>query len=431
MKKRFIIAPSMLLLIALLFPLVSANKIETPKLPTPVKPKLASVDFFKNPISDKQKELLATAVEQYFNKALQQNKIIGAGVSIVKCDSVIYLEGFGKKNASLNDKVDPETIFRIGSVSKGFAGVLSGIYVEEGLLNWDDKVHDYVSNFELANKKWSDSVTLSHILSHSSGLPYHSFTNLVEDGIDLSTIAGQFRSIRTIDKPGKIYSYQNAVFALSGSMIEKVSGKSYGDAIAEKIFNPLQMNSASTDYHSLQTATNVAMPHRKYGRRWRSLKLNKKYYNAIPAGGVNASVTDMAKWMRFLLGHNPGVMSTQGLKNVFNPVINLPGKSKYYQKWKGHTESQYAHGWRIHDFKDNKTGESTRMIHHGGHVNSYRSEIALFPQEDLGITILFNSPTKLARTVIPDLHKIIKEVMEMPVDELLAATNTSENKNEI
>ncbi|WP_108803482.1 serine hydrolase [Aquimarina sp. Aq107] len=422
MKKRFIIAPSMLLLIALLFPLISANKIEKTKTTKELKQVKvqASVDFFKNPISDRQKELLVEAVEKYFDKALKQHKIVGAGVSIVKCDSVIYLGGFGKRNASRKETIDEETIFRIGSVSKGFAGVLSGIYVEEGLLNWEDKVHDYVSNFELANKKWTDSVTLSHILSHSSGLPYHSFTNLVEDGIDLNTIAGQFKSIRTIAKPGNIYSYQNAVFALSGAMIEQVSGKSYGEAIAEKIFEPLKMYNASTDHNSLKTASNVAMPHRKYGRRWKSLKLNQKYYNAIPAGGVNASVTDMAKWMRFLLGHNPSVMNSDGLNKVFNPIINLPGKSKYYQKWADHKESQYAHGWRIHDFKNRKTGESSRMIHHGGHVNSFRSEIAIFPQEDLGITILFNSPTKLARTVVPDIHKIVKEVMDMPVEELLA-----------
>ncbi|WP_299243849.1 serine hydrolase domain-containing protein [uncultured Aquimarina sp.] len=420
MKKRFIIAPSMLLLIGLLFPLISANKIEPPKPSKGLSQVRSSVDFFKNPISDMQKELLVDAIESYFDQALKQHKIVGAGVGIVKCDSVIYLGGFGKRNASLNDTINEETVFRIGSVSKGFAGVLSGMYVEEGLLNWEDKVNNYVPSFQLASRKWTDSVTLSHILSHSSGLPYHSFTNLVEDGVDLNTIAGQFKSIPTIDKPGKIYSYQNAVFALSGEMIEKVTGKSYGEAIAEKIFKPLKMNTASTDYNSLKVSTNVAMPHRKYGRRWKSLKLNQKYYNAIPAGGVNASVTDMAKWMRFLLGHNPNVMSADGLKNVFNPVINLPGKSKYYQRWDGHQGSHYAHGWRIHDFKNRETGESNRMIHHGGHVNSYRSEIAIFPQEDLGITILFNSPTKLARTVIPDLHKIVKQVMEMPEEQLVA-----------
>jgi len=427
MKKRFIIAPSMLLLIALLFPLISANKIERSVPSKPISKVQASVDFFKNPISDKQKELLVDAIESYFSKALNQHKIVGAGVGIVKCDSVIYLGGFGKRNASLDETVNEETIFRIGSVSKGFAGVLSGIYVEEGLLDWEAKVSDYVPSFQLASRKWTDSVTLSHILSHSSGLPYHSFTNLVEDGVDLNTIAGQFKSIRTIDKPGNIYSYQNAVFALSGEMIKKATGKSYGEAIAEKIFKPLKMTTASTDYNTLKTSYNVAMPHRKYGRRWKSLKINQKYYNAIPAGGVNASITDMAKWMRFLLGHNPNVMSADGLKNVFDPVINLPGKRKYYQRWDGHQGSHYAHGWRIHDFKNKETGESNRMIHHGGHVNSFRSEIAIFPQEDLGITILFNSPTKLARTVIPDLHKIVKEVMEMPEQELLAQVSSLNN----
>ncbi len=427
MKKRFILAPSTLLLVALLFPLISANKIESSVISKPLPEIKASTDFFKNPISDMQKELLVEAIETYFNKALKQHKIVGAGVGIVKCDSVMYLGGFGKRNASLNDTINKETIFRIGSVSKGFAGVLSGMYVEEGLLNWEDKVNAYVPSFQLASKKWTDSVTLSHILSHSSGLPYHSFTNLIEDGVDLNTIAGQFKDIPTIDKPGKIYSYQNAVFALSGAMIEKVTGKSYGEAITEKIFKPLKMNTASTDYNTLKISSNVAMPHRKYGRRWKSLKINQKYFNAIPAGGVNASVTDMAKWMRFLLGHNPNVMSNDGLKNVFNPVINLPGRSKYYQRWDGHQASHYAHGWRIHDFKDRNTGESTRMIHHGGHVNSYRSEIAIFPQEDLGITILFNSPTKLARTVIPDIHKIVKEVMEMPEEELLAEVSVLNN----
>jgi len=420
MKKRFIFIPLLLLLVGLLFPLISANKIESPK---PIaqqehKPVVVSKDFFKNPVSDMHRELLKEAITSYFNTAIKQRKIIGAGVGIVKCDSVMYLGGFGKRNASQDDLVNEETVFRIGSVSKGFAGVLSGIYVEEGLLHWNDKVNHFISSFELARKKWTDSVTLSHILSHSSGLPYHSFTNLIEDGVDLATIASQFKDIPAIDKPGNIYSYQNAVFALSGTMIEKATGKSYSDAIADKIFAPLNMTTASTDYDTFISSSNIAMPHRRYGRGWKSLKINKKYYNAIPAGGVNASIMDMAKWMRFLLGHNPSVMSSEGLQHVFNPVINLPGKRKYYQRWKGHQDSHYAHGWRIHNFEDRKAGITTKMIHHGGHVNSYRSEIAIFPEEDLGITILFNSPTKLAKTVIPDLHKIVKQVLETPQKEL-------------
>lgn len=430
MKKRFIITPSLSLLVALLFPLISANKIDVQKSDKEVKPIIAqqqkiTTDFFRNPVSDMQQDLLEKAIESYFAKAIKERKIVGAGVGIVKCDSIMYTGGFGKRNASINDDpINDETIFRIGSVSKGFAGILSGIFVEEGLLDWTDKVQEYVPSFQLRSKKWTEEVTLSHILSHTSGLPYHSFTNLVESGESMNSIANKFKSIHSISKPGNIYSYQNAVFALSGSIIENISGKSYGEVIAEKIFKPLDMNTASTDYQTLRGSANIAMPHKKYGRGWRTKKINQKYYNAIPAGGVNASVTDMSKWMRFLLGHNPNVMTADALKKVLNPVVDLPGKRKYYQRWEGHQESYYGYGWRIHDFIDKVTGESNRMIHHGGHVNDYRSEIAIFPGEDLGITVLFNSTTALARTVIPDLHKIVKEVMEMPEEELLAVVSS-------
>ena len=425
MKKKLLLTPPLLFLIALLFPLLSANPIDSPKPLKEVMEQKALTNSFKNKISNRQRHRLVMAIESYFSKAIKEQKIVGAGIGIVKCDSTIYVGGFGKRNASLNNTtINDETIFRIGSVSKGFAGILSGIFVEEGLLDWDDKVLEHVPSFQLKSKKRTNAITLSHILSHTSGLPYHSYTNLVEDGLDIDVIASKFKSIKSIRKPGSVYNYQNAIFALSGSMIENVAGKSYGEVIEEKIFKPLQMNTASTDYKTLQSSSNIAMPHVKHGRGWRSKKINQKYYHAIPAGGINASVTDMAQWMRFLLGHNPNVMSTETLQKVFNPIVNLPANRNYYQKWKGHKESYYGYGWRIHDFVDKITGEHNRVIHHGGSVNDYRSEIAIFPQEDLGITVLFNSTTKLAKRVIPDLHKIIKEIMEMPEEELLVAATS-------
>jgi len=428
MNRRF--SPSLLLII-LLFPLLGTKQIDTPNNPiqqiAQQEQQQQTINFLESPISNEQRERLIKEITLYFEKAIVEQKIVGAGVGIVKCDSIIYAGGFGKKDVALaNNEVNEETIFRIGSLSKGFAGVLSGMFVEEGLLDWEDKVIDYVPNFQLRNRQWTKEVTLSHVLSHTSGLPYHSFTNLVEEGLDLETIAGRFKRIRGNDKPGDVHKYQNAIFALSGTMIEKVAEKSYGEVIAERIFEPLNMYTASTDYQSLEESSNVAMPHKKYGNRWRSKDINKKYFNAIPAGGVNASATDMAKWMQFLLGHNPNMMTNEGLQSVFQPIVDLPGTHQYYKKWDGHQESNYAYGWRIHDFVDKVTGIPNKVIHHGGYVNNYRSEIAIFPQEDLGITVLFNSPTKLAKTVVPDLHNIIKEVMEMPEEELLVEYVVSE-----
>ncbi|KAA1246532.1 serine hydrolase [Aquimarina sp. RZ0] len=421
MKKCLIIIAPLVLLTALLFPPISESQIEKPQIAQTIQTIIKEKPFQEDiNIGDLYKERLAEAIEDYFNKALRQNKIVGASVGIVKCDSTIYLGGFGKRNTRLMDRVSEETIFRVGSVSKGFGGILAGIHVEEGLLSWDDKIVDYIPNFELRNKNRTNEITLSHVLSHSAGLPYHSYTNLVEDGVSLDEIAGSFKNIKSTRKPGTIYSYQNAAFALSGEVIERVTGKSFGEVMQEKIFTPLEMVSASTDYETLKNADNVAQPHQKRYGRWRKVPMNTKYFNAIAAGGVNASVVDMAKWMKFLLGHNPEVMKSASINDVFTPRIKVEGKSKYYQRWAGHKSSYYGLGWRIHNFVDRTTGASSKLIHHGGHVNSYRSEIALYPQEDIGITVLFNSPTKLARNVIPDIHKIIKEVMNIKEDELLS-----------
>ncbi|MDY8136834.1 serine hydrolase domain-containing protein [Aquimarina sp. 2201CG5-10] len=414
MKKFLIVVTSPMLMIVLVLALIGAKHPESSQTIQPVQKQLAH--FPQPPLSyksDLDKELLEQEIQNYFRKAIQQNQIVGASIAIVKCDSIIYLGGYGNKNAALNDQITEETVFRIGSVSKGFAGILTGIHVEEGLIDWEDKIIDHIPNFRLASQAETKKVTLSHVLSHTSGLPYHSFTNLVEAGLPLTTIANRFNEVRPLQQAGTIYNYQNAIFALSGQIVEQVAGKPLKEVIKSKIFEPLQMNTASASYEALQESSNVALPHRRLYGKWKPQKINKKYFNAVAAGGVNASATDMAKWMKFLLGNNPDVMSSETMKEIFNPKIQVGGRRQYYQRWPGYSKSYYGLGWRVHNFLDKKSGESNKVIHHGGHVNSYRSEIAIFPENDLGICILFNSPTKLARTVIPDIKQIIENVTDI------------------
>ncbi len=370
-------------------------------------------------IADFYKKRLESAIAVYFSKAIRQRKIIGAAVGVVKCDSIIYLGGFGKKKQKSKAKIDTATVFRIGSVSKGFAGILAGIQVQNRTLDWNDKVVEYIPNFRMTNATVTKEITLSHVLSHTTGLPYHSFTNLVEDGVGLEDIASNFDQLRTIGAPGEVYSYQNAAFGLAGLMIEKRCGISYQEELQNKLFAPLNMQNASTDYATFMNTKNKAYPHRKIFRRYRKQKINKKYYNAVAAGGVNASITDMAKYMRFLLGSHPEILDATTMAQVFSPQVAIPGRSKYYQRWKGYQSSHYAYGWRVHMFKDQVTGTPHKIIHHGGYVNNYRSEIAIYPQEDIGITVLFNSPTKLARTVIPDIRAIVEDVLSQPFEEEL------------
>lgn len=376
-----------------------------------------------------QKQALHTALEAYFDKAIASGDIVGAGVSIVKQDSIIISEGFGKKNVKLNNKVDGETVFRLGSLSKGFAGILAATLTKEGKLHWDDKVSDFIPEFHLGNTPNPDRVTLANILSHTSGTPYHSYTDLVEAGVSLSDIAKRFRNINPLSQPGTTYSYQNAMFALCEEVMMQVTGKNMSTLLQDRFFKPLGMHSISTDGESLKQWGNIAVPHTQSRNQFKPIPFNNKYYNAVAAGGINASALDMGKWMRFLLGHNPEVMDKSAFQEAFNPFVEVGGRTHYYQKWSGHLASYYGYGWRIHKYLEAVTGQEKTIIHHGGSVNNFRNEIALFPEDDLGICVLLNSNSKLAQHVIPDLQKIVNDVYKSKTSDL--ALNNSDSKTTV
>lgn len=366
---------------------------------------------------------LKEALANYFEKAIASGDIVGAGVSIVKGDSIVISDGFGKRNVKDNDAVDGETVFRLGSLSKGFAGVLAANLKHEGLLDWSDKVNDYIPEFRLGNSHNTNNITLATILSHTSGAPYHSYTNLIEAGLPLTEIASRFKAVVPNSKPGSTYSYQNALFALSAEMMQQAAGQDFNTLLRTKFFEPLGMQQTSMDHNTLLQNTNVAMPHSKRRYGWTPLKLNDHYYNAVAAGGINASALDMAKWMRLLLGHHPEIMDKVVLQEAFNPFVDLKGQSKYYQRWDGHVSSHYGFGWRIHKFVEEGTNVQKTIFHHGGSVNSYRNEIAIYPEADLGICVLLNSNSKLASTVVPDLYEIVNKVYNEVNSKM--ASNTS------
>lgn len=419
MQRLKILVGCTLLILALFFLTFSATK---PEPTSPVKTSFSAenVGSSKNMVDQKevqrykkQQGELQYELKNYFKKAIAAGDIVGAGVSIVQGDSIVISEGFGKRNTNMNDLVNGETVFRLGSLSKGFAGVLAANVKQEGKLAWTDKVIDYLPGFRLGDSRNTNQITLANILSHTSGTPYHSFTNLVEAGLPMTTIAERFKEVVPISKPGLMYSYQNAMFALCGEMMRKATGQKINTLLHNRFFKPLEMCNTTSDFEALAHESNVALPHSKRGRGWRTLRLTDKYYNAVAAGGISSNAHDMGRWMRFLLGHNPDVLNKSALEEAFNPFVEIAGHSKYYQRWPGHVRSYYGFGWRIHKFVDDDDTKEERTIwHHGGSVNSYRNEIALYPEADLGICVLLNSHSRLASNVIPDLYEIVKDIYE-------------------
>jgi beta-lactamase class C len=239
----------------------------------------------------------------------------------------------------------------------------------------------------------------------------------------MSEIAKRLKNVVPISKPGELYSYQNAIFALSGEVMYKVTGQNINSLLETSFFGPLQMCSTTMDYEELVHHQNVAVPHSKRRFGWKPRKHTKKYYNAVAAGGISASAEDMGKWMRFLLGHHPEVMSGTAIRETFEPYIEIKGHNKYYHRWPGHVSSYYGFGWRIHNYLDDGINQEKKIWHHGGSVDNYRNEIALYPEADLGICVLLNNNSGISKTVIPDLFSIVQRIYDQTPD-FIAGNNT-------
>lgn len=350
---------------------------------------------------------LEKAIEEY-ELALSSQQLLskapGAAVAIVKDSTIVYMKGFGVRELGKKDSVDVHTVFRIASVSKCFASFLAGIMVEEGKIRLDDYVTQHVPEFQLISPEETNKLTLRHVLSHRTGLPVHSYTTLVEDGLPLSEMLARLKDVPLSSRVGHLYSYQNVAYSLIGEAIKNSTGKSYEAWMMEKVFGPLDMKDASIDYFSMVTNENNAKPHmpvRKGG--WRRVSINNTYYNVAPAGGVNASISDMAQWMIALLGNRPDVISRQTLDTLYKPEVYAPSKNRNYGRDQRYSHSYYGLGWRILTFPEDT------LVYHGGFVNGFRSEVAISPKDNIAICILANAPGELADTAIPIFLNILRQ----------------------
>jgi beta-lactamase class C len=348
--------------------------------------------YLQRLLADYEKEILALSGESHTP---------GAAIAVVYDSTIVYLKGFGLKSSTdVTDSVDINTVFRIASVSKPFTSFLTGILVEDSILSWNDPVINYLPDFNLKSPEETEKLTIKHVLSHTTGLPYHTYTNMVEEGIVLDTMLSWLKDIRLATGVGEAYSYQNVAFSIVGEVIKSKTNKPFEDQMKEKVFVPLNMKTASIDYVSMMQNTNIARPHKLVRGRWKPTLVSDTYYNVAPAGGVNASISDMANWMIALLGNRPDVISKETLKQLYTPLVKAPSKNRNYGRMHRLSNSFYGLGWRVLYYPNDT------LIYHGGYVNGYRSEVAFNPSQKIAVCILANAPGEMPDNGIPVFFRL-------------------------
>lgn len=325
-------------------------------------------------------------------------RVPGMAMAIVHNGRVLSARGYGVTDVAAPQTVDSHTVFRLASLSKAFASTLTGLLVNDGSLRWDSKVSQYVPGFQLSDPMASQRVTVADLLSHRVGLQaYNAFDRDIEANADYYDVSRKLAYAPMKCLPGQCYAYQNVAFSLVGDVVFAASGTFYDQALDRRILKPLGMNDASVGLAGIESSTRWARPHVRSRNGWVSLTPKPTYYRLPPAAGVNASASDLAQWLLAQTGHRPDVLPAPLLATLHAPIIATPGEMRAgWRRERVHSAS-YALGWRVFDY----AGQP--VVFHAGAVQGYRGLVALLPERDLGVAIVWNSDSSLPSGLLPTI----------------------------
>jgi beta-lactamase class C len=355
--------------------------------------------------------------DKFLRNCLDSMGTVGAAATVCHDREIAYTLTYGVRWAGTMDSVNRHTVFRLASVSKGFTGVLACQLDKQGRMSLDDRVIDYLPGFRLKDSVNTQDMEIRHLLSHTSGLVPHAYDNLAEDGRKIAEILPRLAEVDIAAPPGRLYGYQNVLFSLFDTLALLETGEHYPELISENIFRPLDMEDASTGYRALIWNPDVAFPHMRRNREFYPLPLHTGLYNLLPAAGLNASIDDMGKWLKALLGNSPGTIPPEVLQEISTPEVKTPLKKAYTRQWNPIEGRYYSFGWRVFDYKGH------RIMYHGGYVRGYRAEIAFCPELGTGVAFLENSPDRVASLFVPTFFNLlIHEIQVSAADAQLQAS---------
>jgi beta-lactamase class C len=323
------------------------------------------------------------ALDARLKRLAEKRAVVGLAVGIVENGRITFLNGYGETLAGSGEPVTPQTVFRWASVSKGVAATMIAKLAEEGKLSFNSPLVQFAS-MKLPGGAEARA-TIGDLLSHRLGLYRNAYDNKLEEGQDTRFLRQTLAQLNLICPPGTCWSYQNVAYDGSSEIVERVTGKPFGAALKENLFDPIGMTSASVTRDGLVNAKSWARPH---DAARRPLEVLDTYYRVPASGGVNSNIKDMALWMVAQMGQMPDVLSPQLLHTIHAPLVKTPGERRRLRKFLERLgQADYGYGWRSYDYAGH------RIVGHRGGVSGYRSLILFDPARKSGVVAMWNSNT--------------------------------------
>lgn len=325
----------------------------------------------------------ADEIDDYVSAEMQSRHIAGVSLAVLREGKIIKAQGYGLANVELNVPAAPETVYKIGSLSKQFIAAGIMLLVQDGRIKVDDKISTFLQG---APEAWKD-ITIRHLLTHTSGLSREApgFASLkVQNDADLIKTA---YAQKLGFSPGEKWRYCNLGYFILAEIMCRVGGKPWDELMRERVFAPLGMDSTRV------TTVRDIVSNRADGYYWRGHLENDEVMLAVrPSGAFLSSVLDLAKWDAALYGNR--LLSQASLDEMWTPVTLNDGK-----------QHPYGYGWELSPIAGH------RVVRHGGTITAFRSSYLRLADDKISVVVLSNGATALpgvmaievARHYVPEL----------------------------
>ncbi len=346
--------------------------------------------------------------DSYVQSAMQGFGEPGLGLAIVEDGQTVLARGYGVRKLGTQEMVDSHTAFPIGSETKAFTAAALAILVDRKKLSWDDHVADKLPGFQMYDPYATAHMTIRDLLTHRSGLGLGEGDLLVVPGTTRSRadIVHALRYLKPVTGFRESFAYDNILYIVAGALVEAVSGQSWEDFVTANIFKPVGMVDAHANYEA--DAPNAVALHARTSGLFRGvgpqavLPEPAGFHTIAPAGAINASPQDMARWMavqlnRGKLPDGSRLFSQAQADVLWAPVVVVPAEEfKLPAALSGMQPDlqTYALGWFVESYRGHI------VVEHSGAVFGALAMQFLLPDKHVGISVTINSEDSFTRRAV-------------------------------
>lgn len=325
--------------------------------------------------------------DAYMQKVVKDWNVPGIGVAVIAKDKVIFAKGFGYRDYGQKLPFTARTVVPIASNTKLFTATAAGLLVEDGKLEWDKPVRQFVPGIQFYNDELNATVTIRDMLSHRTGITRHD-TIWYKSDFTRKELYERLKYLEPSQPLRQTFLYNNMMYAGAGYVIELLSGKKWEDFLRERLLGPLGMTSTVFSIPDLQKAPEHGVP---YTERRDSFEIYSiPYYSEAegigPAGSMNSNLEDMSRWVIAQLndGKVDGkpVVPPAVIKATMAPALSLPNAALEARGWGEVLNVAYGTGRSIASYRGHL------VSYHGGDINGFHSQVFVAPYDGIGVVVL-------------------------------------------